>query len=940
MNRTPTILIVILAVIAVVVGIYFYISRENMTCELIANSDYIRKNFRSMMDSPQIVRPQNRMRSLMRSGSGTGNYILLAMTFSNPIASNFSVDIMGDNNVVNHKSTSVTQDINGSLILFEVDRVDFKKMKNLRLNNFDSNQNRVTRVVFGKYVNGEMTLEPVSKCFVQYEANTRSTSVVPVLSSGIQNIKMLAKKSGKIGQIVVRGDLNADITSANVSSSGVSDLNNLLDGTNSRTQATISANGFITLNSLRQGRQQLTYVDEIILRNVSGLFPLIITFNYGKYIFDLVYNPNISLDVYNIKADNMSPIYDYDINALRISFNSILTGSSPIPTPTPEPTPIVRTCDKTSYTVTNAPSCENINGVWMRRQLIDYQDTLCQDETKYVDCPANMIPQPTPEPQPPTPQPSVCPIDAVGLSNLRNTINNLESMMRQKDTTISDLRNKLSSQTCPPCPAQQSCPVTQEQYDQAISQFNMIQDRLQEKITEFNTLQDNLRNNYISRETYNQHATQCAREIETLKTQLRECESKINNTLPPQPTPPVPTPPQPTPLKSVYLDGFINLINNLGSNSNVDDLINYLKTFYNEELSRNSLIYIEYRRDTQEDFGPTLQGELFINSRCTVDEGPKYSLCNYQQRFSLMPGYLQPYSQELIDNKFSELFKIICLIGYAYSIYKVKGFKVLSLYPDIDNFGFALFILSLRYQYWPGLVFFDNNEFTSCSNMFEYLFIRKRIDLWKKAITHMTTYNQNNEMVKNFYEQFRAQGFNLLKLIYGSYISPVPTVDELLSGIPDNIYFVSLLTGGENSEGLIASIENVRNTIINDSFVIHYCNEKFSKYNDVGYKYAYIFGIVRNDNYNNDLESRIKNINNLVAYKVEECYNKNYVSMYGMNNIKQKIIVNVNNFAVDNTNYNYTQLANNDIKLTAQYYINELIELMTQLTSLSDSNIV
>ena len=62
--------------------------------------------------------------------------------------------------------------------------------------------------------------------------------------------------------------------------------------------------------------------------------------------------------------------------------------------------------------------------------------------------------------------------------------------------------------------------------------------------------------------------------------------------------------------------------------------------------------------------------------------------------------------------------------------------------------------------------------------------------------------------------------------------------------------------------------------------------------------------------------------------------------MYGMNNIKQKIIVNVNNFAVDNTNYNYTQLANNDIKLTAQYYINELIELMTQLTSLADSNIV
>jgi hypothetical protein len=531
MNRTPTMIIVILAVIAVVVGIYFYISRENMTCELIANSDYIRKNFRSMMDSPQIVRPQNRMRSLMRSGSGSGNYILLAMTFSNPIASNFSVDIMGDNNVVNHKSTSVTQDINGSLILFEVDRVDFTKMKYLRLNNFDSNQNRVTRVVFGKYVNGEMTLEPVSKCFVQYEANTRSTSVVPVLSSGIKNIKMLAKKSGKIGQIVVKGDLNAEIKSANVSSSGVSNLNNLFDGSDANTQATINADGFITLNSFRQGRQVLTYVDEIILRNVSGLFPLIITFNYGKYIFDLVYNPNISLDVYNIKAVNMSPIYDYDINALRISFNSILTGSSPIPTPTPEPTPppVVRTCDKTSYTVTNAPSCENINGVWMRRQLIDYQDTLCQDETKYVDCPANMIPQPTPEPQPPTPQPSVCPIDAAGLSNLRDTINNLNSMISQRDSRISDLQNQLSSQTCPPCPAQQSCPVTQEQYNQALSEFRSIQNQLNEKIDEFNTLQNNLRNNYISRETYNQHAMECSQEIKTLNQSLNQCEVKIND---------------------------------------------------------------------------------------------------------------------------------------------------------------------------------------------------------------------------------------------------------------------------------------------------------------------------------------------------------------------------------------------------------------------------
>lgn len=492
--------------------------RENMTCELITNSDYIRKNFRSMMDSPQIVRPQSRVRSLMRNGSGSGNYILLAMTFSNPIASNFTVDIMGDNNVVNHKSTSITQDINGSLILFEVDRVDFTNMKYLRFNNFDSNQNRVTRVVFGKYVNGEMTLEPVSKCFVQYEANTRSTSVVPVLSRGIQTIKMLAQKSGKIGQIVVRGDMNADVIASNVGSSGVSDLNNLFDGTNSRTQATINANGFITLNSLRQGRQTLSYVDEIILRNVSGLFPLIISFNYGKYMFDLVYNPNISLDVYNIKAVSMTPIYDYDINSLRISFNSILTGSSPIPTPLE---PVIRTCDKTSYRLTDAPSCENINGVWKRRQLVDYQDSLCEDETRFVDCPSNMIPQPTYEPQT-----SVCPIDAVGLINLRNTINNLENMVRDKDTTIINLQTQLSSQNFS---SSQSCPVSQQEYDQTIRQFNTLQDKLQEKIMEFNTLQDDLRNNYISKNTYNQHVNQCTRDIDILKAQLRECEAKINN---------------------------------------------------------------------------------------------------------------------------------------------------------------------------------------------------------------------------------------------------------------------------------------------------------------------------------------------------------------------------------------------------------------------------
>jgi hypothetical protein len=309
-----TILISILAVVAVSIGIYFYNKRENMTCELITNSDYIRKNFRSMMDSPQIVRPQNRVRSLMRSNQTTSNnYILLAMNFSNPIASNFTVDIIGENNSILYKSISVTQDINGSLILFEVDNVDFSKMRSLKLNNFDSNQNRVTRLVFGKYENSDITLEPVSRCFIQYDANSRTTNIVPILN-GIQSLKFIAQKSGKIGQLVVRGDLNADITSTNITANGVTELNNLLDGTNSKSQANVNINGSITLNTLRQRRQALTYVDEIILRNVNGLFPLIISFNYGKYIFELIYNPNISLDVYNIKAQSMSPIYDYDIN--------------------------------------------------------------------------------------------------------------------------------------------------------------------------------------------------------------------------------------------------------------------------------------------------------------------------------------------------------------------------------------------------------------------------------------------------------------------------------------------------------------------------------------------------------------------------------------------------------------------------------------------------
>jgi len=912
MNRTPTILIAILAVLAVVVGIYFYIRRENMTCELITNSDYIRKNFRSMMDSPQIVRPQSRVRSLMRTGSGSGNYILLAITFSNPIASNFTVDIMGDNNVVNHKSTSITQDINGSLILFEVDKVDFTMMKYLRFNNFDSNQNRVTRVVFGKYVNGEMTLEPVSKCFVQYEANTRSTNVVPVLSSGIQNIKMLAKKSGKLGQLVVRGDLNADITAANVGSSGVSDLNNLFDGTNSRTQANISANGFITLNSLRQGRQQLTYVDEIILRNVSGLFPLIITFNYGKYVFDLISNPNIALDVYNIKAVSMTPIYDYDINALRISFNSILTGSSPIPTPEP----VVRTCDKTSYRVTDAPSCENINGVWRRRQLVDYQDSLCEDETRYVDCPSNMIPQPPqPEPQPIPPQPSVCPIDVAGLTNLKNSISNLENMMRQKDTTISDLRNQLSSQTCPPCPSQQSCPVTQEQYNQAINQFNMIQDRLQEKITELNTLQDDLRNNYISKATYNQHASQCVREIETLKKQLLECENKIIVS-PPQPTP-VPTPSK---TQSVYLDQFINLI----KNGNIDAMLNYLQIFYKEQLANNTTINIE---NIKEDSLISQFGELFLSSKCQVIPGfttPEYSLCNSRIRITLgeNAGYINDDSI-IDDNKYAKLFKMICLIGYAYVIYKIKGSRNLSLFRDMDNFGFALFILSIRNS---DAIMLSSTERISVSKMFNDVFIQKRTDLWQQAITHMNSaYNSDDMLVKNFYNSFRSSGFKLLKLIYGSYILPAPTADEIFSYNPDNVYYISLLIGGEGESGLAESVNNIRDNIRNDSFVIHYYNEKYSNYNGKPYNYAFVFGIVKNDNYNNELEIKINSINRLVAYKFENVYNK----MYGNN--KLKLLETINNFAT--YAYNYKQV-DTSTKLTAEEYIMEANSVQVPLISL------
>jgi len=516
-NKYITILISILAVIAVSIGIYFYNKRENMTCELITNSDYIRKNFSSMMDSPQIVRPQNRVRSLMRSNQSTSNnYILLAMNFFNPISSNFSVDIIGENNSILYKSSSVTQDINGSLILFETETVDFSKMRSLKLNNFDSNQNRVTRVVFGKYENNDITLEPVSRCFIQYDSNTKSTNIVPILN-GIQSLKLVAQKSGKIGQLVVRGDLNADITSTNITANGVTDLNNLLDGTNSKTQANVNVNGSINLNTLRQRRQALTYVDEIILRNVNGLFPVIISFNYGKYIFDLVYNPNVELDVYNIKAQSMTPIYDYDINALRISFNAILTKTSEASS---EP---IRTCDKTNFTIVDAPMCENINGVWKRKQTINYQDSLCQNESKYIDCPSNMIPS----------NQTTCPINLEDLNNLQNTllekdriIQQLQSSVSQKDSQIQQLQTNLSN-------AQNiTCPITQEQYDQAILNFNNLQSQLEQKINDYNILQDNLFNNYIDKTTYDQQVASCAQDITNITQLLIECESKLNSNTP------------------------------------------------------------------------------------------------------------------------------------------------------------------------------------------------------------------------------------------------------------------------------------------------------------------------------------------------------------------------------------------------------------------------
>jgi hypothetical protein len=919
-KKTLTILGVIIGVIAIAVGIYFYVSREHMVCELITNSDYIRKNFRSMMDSPQIIRPQARIRSLMGSSGLSGNYILLALNFSNPIASNFSVDIIGDNNAVLYKSKSVTQDINGSLVLFEADNIDSTKIRYFRLNNFDSNQNRVTRVVFGKYENGNMSLDAASRCFVQYEPSTRSTNVVPMFSTGIQSIRFLAKNKGEIGQVTVKGDYNADVTSSTISSNGVSNLQNLFDGTRSDTQANISANGSFTFNTLRQGRQLLSYVDEIILRNVSGLFPLIISFNYGKYIFDLVYNPNIILDAYRIKADSMTPVYDYDINALRISFNSILTGSSPIPAPTPVPTPPEPVkCDKTNFRVIEASSCDNINGVWKRKQSIDYQDDLCQDESRYVDCPANMIPQPTPpqpEPQPIPPQPSVCPIDVAGLTNLRNTISNLENMMRQKDTTISDLRNQLSSQTCPP---QQSCPVTQEQYNQAINQFNIIQNQLQEKIREYNTLQDDLRNNYISKSTYQQHASQCVREIETLKAQLKECESKIN-TLPPQPSP-VPTPSK---TQSVFLDQFVNIINN----GDIDAMINYLQIFYKEQLQNNTNINIE---NIQEDSSITQSGELFLSSKCQVIPGftiPEYSLCNSRTRINLLAnaGYIDVDSLIIDDNKYAKLFKIICLIGYAYVIYKIKGSRVLSLFRDTDNFGFALFILSIRNS---DAIMLSNTEPVSVSKMFNDIFIQKRTDLWKQAITHMNSaYNSDDMLVKNFYNSLRSSGFKLLKLIYGSYILPVPTADEIFSYIPDNVYYISLLIGGEGASGLGESINNIKDNIRNDSFVIHYYNEKYSSYNRIPYNYAFVFGIVKNDNYNNELETKINNINGLVAYKFENVYNK---IMYG--NSKLKLLESINyNFATKP--YNYKQV-DTPTQLTAEEYIMEANSVQVPLITMT-----
>lgn len=563
-NKYITILISILAVIAVSIGIYFYNKRENMTCELITNSDYIRKNFRSMMDSPQIVRPQNRVRSLMRSNQSTSNnYILLAMNFFNPISSNFSVDIIGENNSILYKSSSVTQDINGSLILFETETVDFSKMRSLKLNNFDSNQNRVTRVVFGKYENNDITLEPVSRCFIQYDSNTKSTNIVPILN-GIQSLKLVAQKSGKIGQLVVRGDLNADITSTNITANGVTDLNNLLDGTNSKTQANVNVNGSINLNTLRQRRQALTYVDEIILRNVNGLFPVIISFNYGKYIFDLVYNPNVELDVYNIKAQSMTPIYDYDINALRISFNAILTKTSEAP---PEP---IRTCDKTNFTVVDAPMCENINGVWKRKQTINYQDSLCQNESKYIDCPSNMIPSnqttcpinledlnnlqntllekdriiqqlqssvsqkdsqiqqlQTNTQNTTCPEQKVCPINENELLQLVNRINNLESTVSQKDFQIRQLQTDVSNAQNITCPTSQSCPISQEQYNQTVSNFNNLQSLLTQKDSQIQQLQTNLSNAQnitcpITQEQYDQAILN----FNNLQSQL---EQKIND---------------------------------------------------------------------------------------------------------------------------------------------------------------------------------------------------------------------------------------------------------------------------------------------------------------------------------------------------------------------------------------------------------------------------
>ena len=162
-----------------------------------------------------------------------------------------------------------------------------------------------------------------------------------------------------------------------------------------------------------------------------------------------------------------------------------------------------------------------------------------------------------------------------------------------------------------------------------------------------------------------------------------------------------------------------------------------------------------------------------------------------------------------------------------------------------------------------------------------------------------------------------SSGFKLLKLIHTSYILPTPTADEIFSYNPDNVYYISLLIGGEETEDsrpLGETVNNIRDNIRNDSFVIHYYNEKYSNYNRKSYNYAFVFGILKNDNYNNELETKINSINRLVAYKFENVYNK----MYGNN--KLKLLESINNFA--RYSYNYKQV-DTPTQLTAEEYIME-----------------